>query len=105
MVPFLQLKPNTTDIGLTQVSKWECNRADGRDLIREWKSAQESLGRKEAKYVATKEELDAVDPEKTDSLLGKYRGTPSSLHYWVHVVARKLQANCWDKSMETGEIN
>ena len=54
-----------------QVSKWECNRADGRDLIREWKSAQESLGRKEAKYVATKEELAAVDAEKADSLLGR----------------------------------
>ena len=56
-----------------QVGPWECNRADGRDLIREWMSAQEGLGRKEAKYVATKKELAAVDAEKTDSLLGKYR--------------------------------
>ena len=55
-----------------QVGPWECNRADGRDLIREWKSAQEGLGRKEAKYVTTKEELAAVDVEKSDSLLGKY---------------------------------
>ena len=51
------------------ISKWECSRADGRDLIQEWNAAQEGLGRR-GKYVATAAELAEVDVESVDSLLG-----------------------------------
>ena len=57
------------------ISSWECSREDGRDLIQEWSSAQEGLGRK-AEYVATAAELAEIDVDNTDSLLGKSTNIP-----------------------------
>ena len=48
---------------------WDCNRADGRDLVEEWAAAQGGMGRR-GKYVGSAQELAAVDVGNVDSLLG-----------------------------------
>ena len=51
--------------------KWTCQRKDGRDLIRDWKADKEEMSPGRNAVVLNKQELDNVDPAKTDYLFGK----------------------------------
>ncbi|XP_067659501.1 alkaline phosphatase-like isoform X2 [Haliotis asinina] len=53
-------------------------RADGRDLINDWKN---SKGDKNATYVWNKAQFDSVNPAKTDYLLGLFQ--PSHMQYEI----------------------
>lgn len=49
------------------MDKWTCNREDGRDLVREWLSAAAD---KRRAFVATAAELEALDTDQVDQVLG-----------------------------------
>ena len=54
--------------GITK-SAWTCVREDGRDLTNEWKTIKQKSGVKHA-FVTNTEELQRVDSEDIDHLLG-----------------------------------
>ena len=58
-------------------SKYNCARADGRNLAREWLLQKAALGYN-ASYAANTRDLRAVDPLKTDYLMGESNTTTIS---------------------------
>ncbi|XP_066997238.1 alkaline phosphatase, tissue-nonspecific isozyme [Anabrus simplex] len=63
------LVSNSTGTSTDPIDTWACSSEDGRDLIRTWK--EDKISRKfVSQVVQTSEELENVDVEKTDYLLG-----------------------------------
>lgn len=48
---------------------WPCHRSDGRDLVEAWRQDKKRRG-KTASFAANKQELDSINIEETDYIMG-----------------------------------
>ena len=55
-------------------TKWSCFREDGENLVQEWIEQKRKL-KSEPKFVRTNEQLQMIDPIKTDYLFGLFGET------------------------------
>lgn len=62
---------NTSTLRNDPIDKWACTRGDSSDLIQIWAHDKQYSGYT-YRYVSNTEELDSIDIEKTDFVLGRY---------------------------------
>ena len=62
---------NVTTLGNDPIDKWACTRGDSRDLIQTWTEDKLYSGHT-YQYVSNTGELDSIDTDNTDFVLGRY---------------------------------
>lgn len=62
---------NVSTLGNDPIDKWACTRGDSRDLIQTWADDKQYSGHN-YQYVSNTGELDSIDIENTDYVLGVY---------------------------------